>query len=74
MEQKLINIGNSKGIKLEKSILEKYDIKDKIDLIMEKGQIVIRPREGWDKEFRGMHENGDDRLLMPDVFEDEKFE
>lgn len=29
------------------------------------------PRKGWEKSFKKMHLNGDDRLLFPDIFEDE---
>jgi hypothetical protein len=32
------------------------------------------PREGWAEAFKQMHENGDDVLLIDDVFEDETFE
>ncbi|MGV3767566.1 MAG: AbrB/MazE/SpoVT family DNA-binding domain-containing protein [Chitinophagaceae bacterium] len=78
MELSVINIGNSKGIRLSKTILEKYSINDKIELILEKGYIILKPkaepRKGWDKAFKKMHENGDDKLLMDDVFEDENFE
>jgi antitoxin MazE len=78
MELSVINIGNSKGIRLSKTILEKYNIHDKIELILEKGFIVLKPktepRVGWEKAFQKMHENGDDQLLMNDVFEDETFE
>ncbi len=78
MEVSIIKIGNSKGLRLNKSILERYNITDKIELILEKGQIVLRPvvepRKGWDKEFQRMHENGDDQLLIEEVFEDENFE
>jgi len=78
MELSVINIGNSKGIRLSKTILEKYSISDKIELIMEKGYIILKPkaepRKGWDKAFKKMHENGDDQLLMDDVFDDENFE
>ncbi len=78
MEVSIIKIGNSKGLRLNKSILERYNITDKIELILEKGQIVLRPidepRKGWDKEFQRMNENGDDQLLIEDVFEDENFE
>ena len=31
-------------------------------------------RRGWAKAFKRMAKNGDDKLLIPDVFEDEKFE
>lgn len=78
MELSVINIGNSKGIRLSKTILEKYSISDKIELILEKDYIIIKPktepRKGWEKSFKKMHENGDDQLLMNDVFEDEIFE
>lgn len=78
MELSIINIGNSKGIRLSKTILEKYSIHDKIELILEKGYIVLKPknepRVGWEKAFQKMHENGDDQLLINDIFEDETFE
>lgn len=78
MEVSIIKIGNSKGFRLTKSILERYNITDKIELILEKGQIILRPisepRKGWDKAFQKMHENGDDSLLLDDVFDDENFE
>lgn len=78
MEISVINIGNSKGIRLSKTILEKYNIRDKIELILEKGYIIIKPktepRKDWEKSFKKMHENGDDQMLMNDVFEDESFE
>lgn len=78
METSIIKIGNSKGLRLSKTILEKYNIKDKVEMILEKGQIVIKPisspRGNWEKEFKKMSENGDDKLLMNDVFEDENLE
>lgn len=78
MEIPVINIGNSKGIRLSKTILEKYSIQDKVEIILEKGRIILKPkaepRKNWDKAFKKMHANGDDQLLMDDVFEDESFE
>jgi len=76
MQISVIDIGNSKGTRLTKSLLEKYDIKDKVELILEKGRIILKPvskpRQGWERSFREMHENGDDTLLIDDVFDDEK--
>lgn len=78
MEVSIVKIGNSKGFRLSKTLLEKYQIKDKVELILEKNQIVIKPvaepRKGWDLKFKKMHENGDDKLLIGDVFEDENME
>lgn len=78
MELSIINIGNSKGIRFSKAVLEQYNISDKVELILEKNQIIIRPkiesRKNWDKVFMQMHQNGDDQLLINDVFEEDTFE
>jgi antitoxin MazE len=78
MEVSVIPIGNSKGIRLTKTILEKYNIQDTVELILEKGYIILKPkakpRQGWEKAFRKMHENGDDKPLVNDVFDEEDFE
>lgn len=78
MEVSIIQIGNSKGLRLSRSILDRYNIKDKVELILEEGQIILKPveqpRQGWDEAFRKMHANGDDQLLLDDVFEDENFD
>lgn len=75
MEVSVVKIGNSRGIRLSKTLLERYQIKDTVDLILEKGEIIIRPianpRKGWEKAFAEMHANGDDNLIIRDVFEEE---
>jgi antitoxin MazE len=78
MEVSVISIGNSKGIRLSKTIIDKYNIKDTVELILEKGRIILQPkslpRKGWEKAFKKMHDNNDDAPLIPDVFEDETLE
>jgi antitoxin MazE len=78
MEVSVIKIGNSKGIRLSKTLLEKYNIKDTVELTLEKEQIVLKPlskpRKGWEKAFKEMSDNVDDQLLINDVFEDENLE
>jgi antitoxin MazE len=78
MEASIIKIGNSRGLRLNKTILEKYHIKDKVELILEKGQIILRPiespRKNWEEKFKEMSANNDDELLMNDVFEDENLD
>jgi Growth regulator len=78
MEINVINIGNSKGIRLPKTILEQYNISDTLELILEKGKIILKPksvpRKGWEKSFKQMSANGDDKLMINDVFDDEFFE
>jgi antitoxin MazE len=78
MEAKIIKIGNSKGLRLSKTVLEKYDIQDKVELILEEDQIILRPvelpRKGWDEKFKEMAKREDDELLIDDVFIDEDLE
>jgi antitoxin MazE len=78
MQIPIIQIGNSKGIRLTKPILERYQLTDKIELIFEDDHIVLKPvvgaRAGWEDAFKKMHEEGDDALLIDDIFEDERLE
>lgn len=78
MDISIVKIGNSKGIRLSKTILEKYEIKDTVEVTLEKDHIIlkskVKPRKGWDKAFKKMHQRGDDRILLPDVFQDENLE
>jgi len=78
MEVSVIPIGNSKGIRFSKTIMEKYDIKESVEIILEKDCMVIKPmhapRKGWDNAFASMHKNGEDQLQIPDVFADENLE
>ncbi len=78
MDLPVIKIGNSRGIRLSKTILEKYQIREEVELILEDGFIILKPkvvpRKGWEDAFVQMHATGEDELLIPDVFEDETFE
>ncbi len=78
MQASIIQIGNSKGIRFNKMLIEKYKLKDKVEITLEKDCIVIRPvaapRQGWENSFKEMHTNGDDQLLIDDVFDDETWE
>jgi len=78
MNISVIPIGNSKGIRLTKTLIEKYNIKDSVELVLEKDCIIIKPtpipRKGWDESFKLMNASGDDNLLINDVLEDENFE
>lgn len=51
--------------------------KDKVEIFFKNDQLISTPlkqsRLGWDKAFTEMANNGDRRLLIDDVFEDEIF-
>ena len=78
MKTPVIQIGNSKGLRLSKTILKQYGIVDAVELVFEKDQIVLKPisapRANWETTFEQMRQNNDDTELIPDVFEDENTE
>ncbi|MDQ8165871.1 MAG: AbrB/MazE/SpoVT family DNA-binding domain-containing protein [Gemmatimonadota bacterium] len=51
MRAKLVKIGNSRGIRLPKSVIEEAGLGDEVELRVRKGEIVIARvkavREGW---------------------------
>jgi antitoxin MazE len=65
MRAKLIRIGNSWGIRIPKPLLEQGGLGGAVELLVEKGRLVIRPdrppRQGWEEAFRAKAERGDDR-------------
>ena len=77
MNTTIRNIGNSKGIILPKSILTQCDIENEVSIEVKDHHIIITAatpapkRKGWAKAFKEMAENGDDALVMPDIFNDE---
>jgi antitoxin MazE len=78
MEIRIIRIGNSKGIILSKAILDRYGIKERVELVMKDKHFEVKavkpPRQGWEQAFKRMHEQGDDQLLDHDVLDDDIFE
>lgn len=67
MKARVVRIGNSKGIRIPKSIIEQCHLHGAVDLEIQQGQLVIRsaakPRAGWDQAFEEMHRLGDDHLV-----------
>ena len=67
MKANVVRIGNSRGIRIPKTLLEHYRLTDAVELEVQDDHLVIRPsnkpRQGWEDAFRRMHQQGDDRLL-----------
>ena len=78
MQVSVVQIGNSKGIRLSKTLLEKYHIENKLELVLENDYIILKPliepRKNWSEAFAEMHKNGDDELLINSVFENENWD
>ena len=78
MEISIIKIGNSRGLRLSKTILEKYNIKEKVEILLEEGRIILKPidepRKNLENAFKNMSMNEDNALLIDDLFEDNDIE
>ena len=68
VKAKVVRIGNSKGIRIPKTILEQCNIYDEVELEVEDDCLIVKPpnsvRKGWEKAFKKMRHNKDDVLLV----------
>ena len=66
MITRIIQIGNSRGIRLPKLILEQIGVVNDVELSVMDGKIVIEPisstRKDWENAFKEMAKNRDDQL------------
>ena len=67
MKTKIVRIGNSRGVRIPKPLLEQAGLEDEVELRLVDSGIVIesttRPRVGWSDAARTLHERGEDGLL-----------
>ncbi len=67
MKSSVVRIGNSRGIRIPKPILEQCGIEDEVELEVEDDRLIVRPvrdhRDGWAEAFADMARNRDDALL-----------
>ncbi len=64
---RIVRIGNSKGIRIPKPLLERAQLPEDVELYAEPGRLVVRaargPRFGWADAARVMRARNEDRLL-----------
>jgi antitoxin MazE len=67
MKASLVQIGNSRGVRIPKVLLEQTGLRDDLELEVRGSQLLIRaakhPRAGWEEAFAAMASRGDDALL-----------
>ena len=64
---RIVRIGNSRGIRVPKILLDHAQLPDEVELRAEPGRLVVqampRPRTGWAEAARAMSKESHDGLL-----------
>lgn len=80
MKARIVRIGNSRGVRIPKPLLEQAGLPEEVELHAEDGRIVIAasrlPRAGWAEAAKELRERGEDGLLAtpPTRFDTEEWE
>ena len=63
IRSKVVKIGNSRGIRIPRALLEQAGLKDDVEMTVEGNKLIIHsarlPRQGWGAQFAAMAEHGD---------------
>ncbi len=67
IKTRIVRIGNSRGIRMPKALLDQAQLPEEVELYAQRGRLVVRgvrrPRTGWAEAARTMRERAHDRLL-----------
>ncbi|MGH9784624.1 MAG: AbrB/MazE/SpoVT family DNA-binding domain-containing protein [Terriglobia bacterium] len=81
MKARLVRIGNSRGVRLPKPVIEEAGLTDEVEVRVRDGAVVIRriapARSGWAEAAQRARQQGDDHLLDEPTkthFDDEEWE
>jgi antitoxin MazE len=83
---KLVRIGNSRGVRLPKAVIEQAGLGENVEISVEGNRVVIRaaeaphPRAGWEEQIKAvLSEHGDDIeewrewQALPNEFDDKEW-
>jgi len=67
VKTRIVQIGNSRGLRVPKPLLEQAQLPDEVEVRAEPGRLVVtgvrRPRAGWAAAARSMRLRNEDRPL-----------
>jgi antitoxin MazE len=70
MKAELIRIGNSRGLRIPKPLIEQCGLGGIVELRVENNCLIIspkrKPREGWGEAFRAARPTVREERLLPD--------
>jgi antitoxin MazE len=68
MRTELVQIGNSRGIRIPKPIIEQCGFGETVEVRVERGHLIVSPerraRQGWGEAFRASGHAGEDEILL----------
>jgi antitoxin MazE len=69
MKARLVRIGNSRGVRLPKPLIEEAGLTEEVEIRARQGAVIIaavtRPRAGWAEAAARLRAEDGDRLLDP---------
>ena len=82
MKTELVPIGNSRGVRIPKPLIEQCGLVDTVEMLVENRSLVIRPehrpRQGWEEAFRAAGPASHDEILLrtaaPSHFDGEEWQ
>lgn len=81
MKTRLVRIGNSRGLRLPKPLIEEAGFKDEVEVTLKDGALVItsaeHPRAGWEAAVSLLLERRENKVFeepAPTRFDDEEWE
>jgi len=70
MKAELVRIGNSRGIRIPKPLIEQCGFREVVELRVENDRLIIsperKPRQGWREAFRAAGTGTPDDAMLPD--------
>ena len=67
MKTRIVRIGNSRGIRIPKPLLEQTGLDGEVEICVRDHSLIItlvkKPRDGWAESFKQMAKSGEDALL-----------
>ena len=76
MQLNIVKVGNSRGLRFPKAVLDEYQIGETVELKLKDGFIELRPtkdvRKDWKSKLAELSTDPNEEERIPDVFEDEE--
>jgi antitoxin MazE len=81
MKTRLVRIGNSRGVRIPKPLIEQVGLEDEVELRVVPDGLIIesarKPRANWAAAAKRLHQRGEDGLLdeaTPTRFDETEWE